>query len=124
MPVAVNFKEFKKAISSEAGLNAIISLTISTTSKDKKPVHVITKDIQYDYISGKVLHVDFQQLSMDEKIEAEVPVELVGESKGVKEEAGILVAGERTVKVKCLPLEIPQHFTVIFHLLPLVSLYR
>ena len=107
----VDFKLFRKAISTEAGLNAIINLKVAG-GKENKPIPVITKDIQYDYLTGQILHVDFHQLILDEKIEAEVRVELTGIARGVKEDGGILIHGSRTVKVKCLPLEIPANFTV------------
>jgi large subunit ribosomal protein L25 len=59
-----------------------------------------------------VLHVDFHAVSMDEKIEADVPVEPVGVANGVKNFGGLLEQSLRTLEVECLPRDLPDKITV------------
>ncbi|MNI75885.1 50S ribosomal protein L25 [compost metagenome] len=62
-------------------------------------------------MSGKVLHVDFHQISMDEPITSSLPVELAGTAVGVKE-GGILTVENYQVEVRCLPRDLPAGLTV------------
>lgn len=67
----------------------------------------IVKEIQRDYIKNRLLHVDFQTLKEDEELSVDVPVRLVGESPGVKNQGGLLTFVTHEVTVMCLPKDIP-----------------
>lgn len=69
---------------------------------------LLVKDIQYDLARNAVSHVDFQKVSLNEKIHAEVPVRIVGENK-LKKDASVVVHQLDNVTVKCLPQDVP-HF--------------
>ncbi len=66
-------------------------------------------DWQYEPIKGKLLHIDLKRIAMDEKIRVMVPIHLVGEAAGVKQQGGILDQVLREVEVECLPADIPSH---------------
>ena len=99
----------------EKELNAILRKSrhavIDLAMGDKGTQPVIINDIQRDKLSGKVLHVDFHQISMDEPIHSSMPVELVGTSAGVKE-GGILTVESHEVEIRCLPKDLPASLTL------------
>jgi len=72
----------------------------------------LVKDIQRHFVSGKLLHVDFQALRDDEEITVEVPLNIVGEAPGVKLGGGILTVVRHSLKVSCLPKNIPSSLDV------------
>lgn len=102
VPYAVFEKIFKKA-----GESTIISLDVDGTRHN-----VIIQDVQRHFLNGKYLHIDFYEVSMTEKMTAEVPLEFIGVSKAVKEAGGVLVQVLNSVEVKCLPADLPNHIEV------------
>jgi len=102
----VNIKDLKKALSTEAGENVIISLKVGDKTRT-----VIVKDLQTDPVRGDLLHVDLYQISLKERLKASVPIEVRGEAPGVKE-GGILQHRLREIEVECLPTEIPEFIPV------------
>lgn len=83
---------------SVAGTHQLISLQLG----DKKPVITLARDIQKDVIKREYLHVDFYIVKMDEKVEARVPLHLVGESPAVAL-GGVLTQGLDQLDIECLP---------------------
>ncbi len=65
-------------------------------------------DWQYEPIKGSLLHIDLKRIAMDQLLRVNVPVELVGEPAGVKQQGGILEQITREVEVECLPADIPN----------------
>jgi len=108
--ISVGAKAFLTAIHTGAGENAVISLSIEG-GKNKQQENVLVKAVQHDPITDAVKHVDFQAISLTEKITAEVPIHEKGESIGIKE-GGVLDHVHRTLKVECLPADIPDCFKV------------
>jgi large subunit ribosomal protein L25 len=107
-PVSLEEKNFEKTVlQSEAGSNLLFTLKLGG-----QPVPVITREIQRNPITNKIIHLDLMHVVMDEMIKAKVPVELMGEPIGVKEDGGVLVHGLRQVEIKCLPGDIPDKFKV------------
>jgi len=92
------------------GHNAVVTLDIEG-EKGNRQHHVLIKDIQTDPITDSVLHVDFFEIDLDKEITLEVPVNYVGTAKGV-DMGGILNILAHTVKVKGMPLAIPDDITV------------
>jgi len=74
---------------------------------DGKKVDAILQDIQFDPVSDKILHIDFYQLQADKEITMEVPVKVVGNSKGVMA-GGVLRLNQRKLKVRALPANLPD----------------
>ncbi|MBD3322554.1 MAG: 50S ribosomal protein L25 [Chitinivibrionales bacterium] len=81
--------------------------------KDEKDSVAIIKEIQRDpLIPADVYHLDFQHVSMDEKVRVDIAVEIVGTPVGVQEQDGILGNPVKMVAVNCLPMSIPEKVSV------------
>lgn len=103
----VKAQDFKKVFAA-AGESTLINLVIG----GKEPVKVIVKAIQKDVIKDDVVHVDFYAINMNNKIEVEIPLNFIGESKAVKELGGTLLKNMETVHVRCLPGDLVDHLDV------------
>lgn len=112
-PVAIEVKlvDLVKEIKhSEAGMMSLIDLKING-APTKCDGTVIIKDFFKDPLTRKVLDVQFQRVSMKEKINMSVPIVSVGEAKGVKD-GGILEQVMDELEVRCLPGDIPSRVEV------------
>ncbi len=109
VPVQVPYKEFT-LLAKKARLSQVFTFKSSSPALNGKAA--IVKEIQQDYVKGKVLHVDFQTLKDDEEITIDVPVKLIGEAPGVKVQNGILTLVTHEVSVTCLPKYIPSQIDV------------
>ncbi|MFA6974178.1 MAG: 50S ribosomal protein L25 [Parcubacteria group bacterium] len=92
----------------KSGESVIIDLKID--GKDDR--NVIIHEMQKDPVSGRHTHIDFFQVNMAEKIEAEIHLEYVGESEAIKALGGILVKSLDKIEVECLPADLPSHIDV------------
>ncbi|HEV8198831.1 MAG TPA: 50S ribosomal protein L25 [Candidatus Polarisedimenticolia bacterium] len=101
----VDPNRIEQILRSESGVNTIFQLNLAGTDQRR---HVMIREYQVDPLAGKLLHADFLRIAMDEAIEVEVPIRLTGESVGVKLDGGILEPVTRTVRVSCLPGDIPE----------------
>lgn len=72
----------------------------------------LVREKQRHPVSGALLHVDFQRVSMTERLRARVMLELIGESPAVKNLNGVLVTVQEEVEVECLPSDLPEKITV------------
>ncbi|HOK39671.1 MAG TPA: 50S ribosomal protein L25 [bacterium] len=89
--------------------SVIIELLIK--NGDTITVNSIIRDFQTDFCSGKLLHLDFLEVLMDEKLKLNVPIKFTGESIGVKN-GGILEVLLNEVEIECLPADIPSEMTI------------
>jgi large subunit ribosomal protein L25 len=109
LSLEVDEKSFLKLFRSGLSENVILTLNIdSDSSKSKK---VLIREVQHDPLWGKILHIDFQHISMEKKITLSVPVHLIGIAVGVTE-GGILQPSIRELEVECLPGDIPEKVEV------------
>ncbi len=79
--------------------------------EDKK-YPVIIKEIQKDIITSSAVHIDFQVVSLKEKIEVKVPLKLLGEEEALKSSGGIIDFLIRELRIKCYPTDIPKHIEI------------
>jgi large subunit ribosomal protein L25 len=79
---------------------------------DAEPRTAVVRELQYDPVRDTLIHIDFQAVRMDEQITVEVPIHVVGEAAGVKEQSGVLALLLRSVQVSCLPSLIPDRIDV------------
>ena len=79
---------------------------------DAEPRTAVVRELQYDPVRDTLIHIDFQAVRMDEEITVEVPIHVVGEAAGVKEQSGVLAVLMRAVEVSCLPSLIPERLDV------------
>jgi len=82
----------------EHGLRNIVSLRLPG---EKGTQMVLVRNIQYDSISGKILHVDFSRVSMQERIEMKIPLHFIGEAPGVKLHGGVVLHLLEALPVEC-----------------------
>jgi large subunit ribosomal protein L25 len=103
-PICIEERELRRALTGDGGLHAILDVTL----EGQKTAHPsILKDYQVDPVRGHVIHVDFQEVRLDQPIQAQIIVELVGDPQGVKE-GGVLSQVQREINVEALPMEIPE----------------
>lgn len=107
-PISVDPKELLTILRSESGVNTLIGLTVD----GGKASQVLVKEFQLDPVDSELLHVDFYRLALDKAITVTVPVTLVGEPAGVRQQGGLLDFVQRDVQVECMPTEIPEHLEV------------
>ena len=101
--IVVDFPDLRAVMTTDAGVNAVISLEV-----DGKRQLSIVKDIQYHPIRHDVVHVDFLRIDPEEEVEVEVPINLVGQSKKVEQEKGIVDQSLFTLLVLARPDSIPN----------------
>jgi large subunit ribosomal protein L25 len=70
------------------------------------------QEVQRDPITDKYLHVDLQEVKGNERFEIRVPVHVVGESFGVKNQSGVLEMASHALRVRLLPKDLPEAITV------------
>lgn len=97
-PVAIERAPFEKLFMA-AGESSLIDLSVEMSPSVKVLIH----EVQRHPLTSKIIHVDFYQVKMTEKITAEVPIVFDGEARAVKELGGVLVKTLDHVKVECLP---------------------
>ena len=105
--ICVLERELRKALTGDSGLHTILDVMLD----GEKSTHPsILKDYQQDPMRGKLVHVDLQEVRLDQPIQATVVVELIrgDEAPGIKE-GGVLSQVSRDINIEALPLEIPDH---------------
>ncbi|ACI21541.1 MULTISPECIES: 50S ribosomal protein L25 [Thermodesulfovibrio] len=83
-----------------------------TLKLDGQEKQAILQDYQVDPVTGKLLHVDFMEVSATEKIRVTIPVVLIGEPIGVKQDKGVLQHGISEIEIEAIPEKIPGHIEV------------
>jgi large subunit ribosomal protein L25 len=106
-PISVDPKVLMNVMRAGSGVNTIIGLTVGD-----EDVRVLMKEYQIDPITGKLLHVDFYRIAMDKLLTVKVPITVKGESKGVKQQGGLVDFVHREVEIECLPADIPEHIEI------------
>jgi large subunit ribosomal protein L25 len=102
IPVAIGARDLRAALTTEAGLNALLSLKIEGTT------HLaIAKTLQRHPVRQTVTHVDFQVVRRDEIVTAEVRISLVGESEAVHHADGSIDQEMLSLQIKARPGEVP-----------------
>ncbi len=102
---AVAERDLRRALTGGHGTHAILDVVIGDGSR--KARHAVLKEYQLHPTRGRLLHVDLQEVRLDEKIQAQVAVDLVGDAEGVTM-GGVLTQVNREVNVEALPMEVPD----------------
>ncbi len=92
----------------QAGSTSLVDLSVSGHA----PVTVLIHDVQRHPTSSAIVHVDFYQVKMTEKLQAEIELNFIGESPAVKEQGGIFVRALDKIKVECLPADLVPNIAV------------
>jgi large subunit ribosomal protein L25 len=106
--VSVGWRDLRHALTTEAGMNALINLEIDGHASEL----TIVKELQRHPIKRSVLHIDFLRVSRDIAIEVEVPIVLVGEALELTREGGIVDQSMFHLTVSAKPGSIPNELTV------------
>jgi large subunit ribosomal protein L25 len=105
--VQVDGREFVKAFQ-KVGRNQLLDLQLG----DEPVRKALIREVQRSPRHGDLLHVDFYQVNLTEKIESEVPIEIEGEVELVSKGEADLQRGLHVLKVECLPTDLPPVITV------------
>lgn len=97
-------RELAAILRSDAGHNAIFTLDVEGVGASEVMFH----DRQIDPVRGRLVHADLKRLVHGQKIEVTVPVHLIGEPVGVREEQGVLEQITREIEIRCQPRNIPD----------------
>jgi large subunit ribosomal protein L25 len=106
-PLQVSRRDINALLSHAAGENILVELEIAGKSR-----LALVQEVQHAPLGGAILHVDFHAVSMDELIQAEVPLEPTGIANGVKNMGGLLEQNLRSLAIECLPRDLPDVITV------------
>ncbi|MDA8235808.1 MAG: 50S ribosomal protein L25/general stress protein Ctc [Clostridia bacterium] len=110
VPIIIDEKELRGILSRETGRNTIIKLEIAR--KDQPEEHtVMIRDIQQDPLKGQLVHADFYEIALNQKIHTKVPLVFTGDSPGLRK-GGILQQLLREVEMECLASAIPEQLEV------------
>lgn len=105
-PIVMELKEATKV------LHQTTSSSIITIVLDGKEHAVLVREKQHNYIKNTFIHVDFQAVSLTEKLRAKVNIVLVGASPAVRDFNGVVVEGVSSINVEALPADLPERFVV------------
>lgn len=105
--LAVDHRELRQALTTDAGLNAIITMEVDGASE-----LCIVRELQRDPVRNDVTHVDFIRVDPDAEILVEVPLVLEGEAKKVLSEQGVVDQIHYTLSVYAKPNAIPNELVI------------
>ncbi len=105
-PIALDLKEATTILSKLTGSSLV---TINLEGQEHA---TLVREKQRNYIRNEMIHVDFQVVSLTEKIRTGVSIILTGESPAVKDLNALVVAGIEEIEVECLPQDLPERFSV------------
>jgi large subunit ribosomal protein L25 len=108
-PLQVAARDINTMMSQASGENVLVELEIAGETPSRT---ALVQEVQHSPVEGDIRHVDFHAISMDQMIEAEVPLEPVGVPVGVKTFGGLLEQSLRTLPIECLPGDLPDRITV------------
>src|SRR6188768_2997915 len=97
-------RDVNAMLSHAAGENILVELEIAGGANRL----ALVQEVQHAPVSGDVLHIDFHAVSVDEVIEADVPIEPTGIANGVKNFGGLLEQSLRSLSIECLPRDLPD----------------
>ena len=106
-PLQVSRRDINAMLSHASGENILVELEIAGKSR-----LALVQEVQHAPLGGAILHIDFHAISMDEVIQADVPLEPTGVANGVKNMGGLLEHNLRSLAIECLPRDLPDIITV------------
>jgi large subunit ribosomal protein L25 len=106
-PLQVSRRDINAMLSHAAGENILVELEIAGKSR-----LALVQEVQHAPLGNAILHIDFHAVSMDEVIQADVPLEPTGVANGVKNMGGLLEQNLRSLAIECLPRDLPDLISV------------
>jgi large subunit ribosomal protein L25 len=112
-PIEIDAKKLKSVLHSSSSENVLVDVELTDASGAKVDQHLaLLVDVQHHPLEDYIIHIDLHEIAQDEILHAEVPVTSVGEPVGVKTGGGLLETMLRTIRVACLPRDLPESITV------------
>ena len=106
--IQLSAHDFDLVLKGHKGEHMVMDLEVG----GDKPLKVLLKELQHHPVSHKIIHADFNEISMTKKLRVEIPVKLVGDPVGVIQQGGILEPIMRSIEVECLPGDIVESFSL------------
>lgn len=106
LAVQVPYKEFEK-VYKEAGETGLVDVEIAGEIKPS-----LIHNLQQDYYNHRILHVDFYQVNLKEKVKTTVPIQIVGEARAVSDKLGLLLQPLSQIEIEALPTDLPEKIEV------------
>jgi large subunit ribosomal protein L25 len=100
--ISVDARELFHVLHTDAGANVMVDLRVDTDQYLAMP-----REVQRDHLRGRLIHVDFLRIARDEKVTVDVPIQLVGESHGVKE-GGVVEHHLWNLQLESFPQDVPS----------------
>jgi large subunit ribosomal protein L25 len=107
-PIAVDRKDFAAHVANLEGSHLI---RFQSPTADLEQRVALVREVQHHPVDGGILHVDFYEVDLTQRLQVTVPLHFVGRAKGVAD-GGILQPIVREMEVECLPSDIPQFIEV------------
>jgi large subunit ribosomal protein L25 len=105
-PIVLDYREVTRIL---PGISSSRLLTVDIGGEK----HItLVREKQHHPVTGSLLHVDFQKVSLTERIRVTVGINLIGDSPAVKNFNGVIVTGVENLEVECLPQDLPDHIDV------------
>lgn len=104
--LSVKLPEFMK-VYSKAGMTGLVELKFGSSS-----VHTLISNVQFHPVTRRPLHAEFHAVKLTEKIKANVPLEITGQSPAVANNIGILLQTLNEIEVEALPTDLPEKISV------------
>jgi large subunit ribosomal protein L25 len=93
-------------------LSHLTSSSLVTVDLEGQQYPALVREKQRDYLKNRLLHLDFQAISLTEKIRTKVGIELIGKAPAVKEFNAIISTGLSELEVECMPQDLPERIQV------------
>ncbi len=108
----LNGREIAEALHRASSENVLVDLTIEGEGGATTQKMALIREVQHHPLRDTIEHIDFYQIEENKKLRVEVPVHELGESIGVRTGGGILDHALRTLRVECLPKDLPERIDV------------
>lgn len=105
-PITMDLREATRLL---AGASSSSLVYVSLEGNESA---ALVREKQRDVIRGTLKHVDFQVVTLTEKIRANVSLDIVGFSPAVKDLNGVVVTGTNSIEIECFPQDLPERMTV------------
>ncbi len=111
LPLQVNYQDFIRVLN-DAGESTLVNLKVGGADGQIEEKNVLIHDVEREPIDDRVIHADFYEVSMSEKITAPVPLVFIGESAAVRSLGGTLVKNMNEVEIKALAKDLIREIEV------------
>jgi large subunit ribosomal protein L25 len=111
LSLQVSARDIENVLSHATGENVLVELEIADGAQVSQRLALI-QEVQHHAVRRNVLHVDFHAVNANEPLHAQVPINVFGESTGVKNRGGLLEINLHSLEVECLPKDLPENIVV------------